>query len=206
MAKAYYSCPQCAGDVLVLAGSGKEATSRAEFLQKRGDLCDECKKKELANEQAIKAAAATDANRAAGLPTLTGSAKQIAWAEQIRAKTIPMLEYILIALDFLEKEKAAGGQEAEEWRSKATKWEHSLPNDYQLINHKAWVCAQMGLNSKSFSVLLELVRNESNSDWWISNKNTSVEMLCLKLKDEIGFQPKEESPLRPRLRPHPRTK
>lgn len=49
-------------------------------------LCPDCYAAKLAAERAAESAAAAEAAKTAGLPALTGSEKQIAWAEAIRAK------------------------------------------------------------------------------------------------------------------------
>ena len=62
-----------------LYGKGSERESRAAWLERQP--CLQCKRDAELN-------AALNANQEAGLPALTGSEKQIAWAEQIRAKVI----------------------------------------------------------------------------------------------------------------------
>ncbi len=49
-------------------------------------LCPDCYRAKLDAERAAEAAVAAEAAKAGGLPALTGTPKQVAWAESIRAK------------------------------------------------------------------------------------------------------------------------
>lgn len=72
-----------------LYGPGRTRTWRAERLA--DEPCEACK---TAAREAENAAAAA-ANREAGLPALTGTEKQIAWAETIRAHKLDILARVL---------------------------------------------------------------------------------------------------------------
>lgn len=65
-----------------LYGKTSERQRRIEDAQYR--LCPDCYRAE-------QLAKATETNEAAGLPALTGTEKQITWAEQIRAKAMSQL-------------------------------------------------------------------------------------------------------------------
>lgn len=54
--------------------------------------CPKCAKAAREAENAAKNAEAAEANKAANLPTLTGTLKQIAWAESIRAEKLAYLK------------------------------------------------------------------------------------------------------------------
>ena len=58
-------------------------------------LCEDCYKAEQNAKHAAENAAAAKANKAAALPELTGTPKQIAWAESIRAAKIAELDGIM---------------------------------------------------------------------------------------------------------------
>ncbi len=58
-------------------------------------LCEDCYKAEQNAKHAAENAAAAEANKAAALPELTGTPKQIAWAESIRAAKIAELDGLL---------------------------------------------------------------------------------------------------------------
>lgn len=85
MAKYEVTCPSCgAGYTVQLYGPGRD---REWKLENWDWTCDECKEKARQDENARAAAA----NAEAGLPPLTGSEKQIAWAETIRAQKLDTL-------------------------------------------------------------------------------------------------------------------
>lgn len=62
-------------------------------------LCPECYSAKLAADRAAASAAAAEQAKASGLPALTGSDKQIAWAETIRAKAADQLAALSAKLD-----------------------------------------------------------------------------------------------------------
>lgn len=89
MAKYDVECPKCNTSYTVqLYGPGRD---REWKLENFDWTCDDCKEK-ARQEENQKAAAA---NADAGLPALTGSEKQIAWAETIRKQKISTLEEAL---------------------------------------------------------------------------------------------------------------
>lgn len=81
MARGYYKCATCGESVVVYGRNRREADSRTAWHESRGSLCTECERAEFDKQNAE----AAESNAAAGLPPLTGSNKQIAWAETIRA-------------------------------------------------------------------------------------------------------------------------
>ena len=92
MARSYYTCPECGvNEIRVDGHNRRRADSLAAWHLAQGHICQDCrdKKRQQANM------AASEANAAAGLPTLTGSGAQILWAESIRAQKISYLDQIL---------------------------------------------------------------------------------------------------------------
>lgn len=86
MAKYEVTCPTCEETYTVnLTGPHKDREWR---LENWDWTCDECREK-ARQEENRKAA---EANTAAGLPPLTGSEKQVAWAETIRKQKIATLD------------------------------------------------------------------------------------------------------------------
>ena len=74
-------------------------TAREYRVANWSGLCDDCK--------AAEGRKAGDANTAAGLVALTGSEKQIAWAEQIRAKLLPLyVDFVGVQAPKLDAENA----------------------------------------------------------------------------------------------------
>ena len=70
---------------------GKMAQRERTIERALDRLCHDCYASKLAEERAAESAAAAEAAKDAGLPELTGSEKQIAWAESIRAKQVAEL-------------------------------------------------------------------------------------------------------------------
>src|SRR5690554_156523 len=79
-----YSCGH--SDTIQLYGKTRDREWRLAREQEK--LCPECWKKYREEERAKENAKAAEANKAAGLPTLEGTEKQIAWAETIRKSMI----------------------------------------------------------------------------------------------------------------------
>jgi len=69
-----------------LYGKHKDRERKIEWLQDQP--CTDCWKSEQEKSRAAENAQAKVDNAAAGLPALTGSDRQIAWAESIRAKAL----------------------------------------------------------------------------------------------------------------------
>jgi hypothetical protein len=90
MAKASFPCAQCGASITV-GGPGynrKRADDLAAWKQSRNEVCVDCWKAEQAEQHQQDA----QQNAAAGLPALTGSEKQILWAEGIRAQKLAALD------------------------------------------------------------------------------------------------------------------
>lgn len=68
--------------------NGRDAIAEREARK----LCPACYQAKLAADRAAESAAAAEQAKAAGLPALIGSPKQIAWAESIRAKQLAQLQ------------------------------------------------------------------------------------------------------------------
>lgn len=84
MAKASYQCAECGASCQVTGYNRREADSLAAHREAQGAVCTECWQK----RQAVVHQSDAERNAAADLPTLTGSQKQVAWAETIRAQQI----------------------------------------------------------------------------------------------------------------------
>lgn len=77
-------------------------------------LCDDCYKAQQQAERDAKNAESAKANAEAHLPTLTGTPKQIAWAETIRAEKIKKLNEILASIEALKAKRALSEIEVEQ--------------------------------------------------------------------------------------------
>jgi len=82
MARSYFQCAECGADIAVYGRNRDDADRLAGWHESNRTLCRECQEK----QHAVENAEAAKINAAANLPPLTGSQKQIAWAETLRAK------------------------------------------------------------------------------------------------------------------------
>ena len=75
-----------------------------EWRQKKEEekLCSDCYRAELDAKRAAESAAAAEAAKEAGLPTLVGSEKQVAWAETIRQKAMTHIQAMRLEADATE--------------------------------------------------------------------------------------------------------
>jgi hypothetical protein len=85
MARGFYSCPACGNDIKVEGFNRRDVDSRIAYAERQGRTCWACDKK--AGQAAGAAFAAANA-----LPAPTGSDKQIAWAESLRANAIRAID------------------------------------------------------------------------------------------------------------------
>lgn len=85
MARAYYTCPECNLNVEVEGRNRSDANRKAEWFAQSGRVCRDCANK-AATEDGIQFAKENN------LPELTGTPKQIAWAESIRKTLLESLD------------------------------------------------------------------------------------------------------------------
>lgn len=74
---------------VTLFGPTKDRYRRIEWLETRE--CDECYKEGIAAEKAAESARAAERQTALGLPELSGSDKQVAWALVLRQRVLERL-------------------------------------------------------------------------------------------------------------------
>lgn len=84
MARSSYPCADCGLDIPIVARSRRDVDGLVAWHQRQGHRCRDCDTRARATANASAAAA----NAAAGLPPLSGSAAQIAWAESLRAAVL----------------------------------------------------------------------------------------------------------------------
>lgn len=111
MAKAYANCTceTCGSkfEKIMYGTNRRDADSKAEWAERTFTECPECEEKRVRAEREAENAAAEVKSREAGLPPLTGSEKQTAWATTIRQK---IYDTFTAALD--EKERRVAENEA----------------------------------------------------------------------------------------------
>ncbi|MDD4422527.1 MAG: hypothetical protein PHD46_05785, partial [Eubacteriales bacterium] len=92
-----YSCGH--DGVVSIFGPGKDREWKLRYEEEK--LCPDCYKKHLEQEQIRQNEASAKVNQEAGLPSLSGSEKQIAWAETIRANLLREIEKVTQSADRL---------------------------------------------------------------------------------------------------------
>lgn len=107
MAKATYKCTRCAGLVEIIGQNRRLADERAEYLGANGGLCNTCWQADRDAARAAETAAAADKAVAIGLPALTGSDKQVAWATTLRGKMVEKLDELVAYATKFAAEHAA---------------------------------------------------------------------------------------------------
>ena len=115
-----------------------------------GRLCTKCWKAEKDEQRAKESAEAAEQAKASGLPELTGSEKQVAWAERIRAEILSEFT--------IEKVKA--------WCINAMPPIKSAPDDNDL---KSVMKSEF---DDSAILIFSEVREQSSAGWWIDRRHT----------------------------------
>ena len=91
MARSFFTCPSCGESGEVYGRNRRDADYQAKRAEEAGRLCAACYARQLEAERAAENAAAAEATAQLGLPDLTGSPKQVAWATTLRDKGLPKL-------------------------------------------------------------------------------------------------------------------
>lgn len=159
MAKAYFKCP-CGESVQIVGRNRSDADRLAKWHESQGHLCPACEESRRAADNA----AAAEENRAAGLPDLIGSDRQIAWAELIRSKMQPEI------LANAERGRALLARiEARDYPADRT------PADVER--------ATAEINRNLLGV--DIIRAQRRASWWIDNRFNMFAGLLASLRSEI---------------------
>lgn len=152
-----YSCGH-SGYLSLFSGNDKKRAKDAAYYGAR-NICPACK----AAADAAKSAQAAEMAKLAGLPTLTGTPKQIAWAETIRAQVLPRLSEIqhvaLQAIDqsFAESADADGS-----------------------------ICGTRHAAARDALIALILdVRDQPKADWWIDHRGGNGARVAIWIADKF---------------------
>lgn len=151
MAKSYAHCatPDCTNTILFIEQNRKAADRKAEWAESQGFICSECQEKPRQKENAK----AAQQNQAAGLPELTGSDKQIAWAEKIRAEKLETIRQAKAGeLDRIRFEAYFGG-------------------NYQAI----------AIDDVNIDYAIELITAQTAASWWIDHREKKVGVVLREL-------------------------
>lgn len=151
-----YSCAHT--ETVRLIGPHRDREWRLSKME--GQLCPECYRARLAEERAARSAEAAEANAAAELPELTGSAKQIAWAETIRKDKIDRIEAAI---------EAADKDPEPEYRRIAS----------SVLIDSRFRRMRVSTEAPELQQGLDWVLGQSSAHWWIENRERRPEDLLL---------------------------
>jgi hypothetical protein len=182
---AKYTITHVCGHTATLQLFGKSRDRQWHIDKAEQDICSDCwKAKQI---EADKQAA--EQNAAIGLPALTGTEKQILWAEKIRADKLAMLDKI-------------PGMAAYEVDAYWT-WHH-LRDAISKDDEKA-ISAQCESRADLFRVAIQLpimqkslalLREQTKASWWIDNRDTKLSAILAELlRNMPAEQPAENKPL-----------
>lgn len=144
---------------------------------KDNKLCPECYReaKELhQKEESLKAATA---NSEAGLPPLTGTEKQIAWAETIRAERIKEIDAATASYDDKLKNMAD--------KNLMDKANARALEDGFLSLEDAFICGKEATKA---------IKGITSAHWWIDNRSSNTGHILVDKAKEIAKTRKEQAP------------
>lgn len=194
MAKAQFHCAEC-GDLVTIVGRNRsDADRKAKWHEAEGHLCDECEAKRLAEENAVAAAQNADA----GLPALSGSDKQVAWAESIRQSMLghlermaPMMRLMISAVHMesaTQEQRSTIHDKIIELLNQYDGIERSLlAGDYQYVMIEAQ-------HADRYDAFLDVMRRQTRASWWIDNRNQRPTRLIEAMADAIDAEMAERKP------------
>lgn len=170
-------------ETVALFGKSKDRDWQIEKLE--GKICQECW-----HDQQIEAdKIAAEQNAASGLPELTGSEKQILWAEKIRADKLAVLE-TLPTLPIYEMDAWWSWHHLKDFISKEQEKEISAQCEDKGDLFK--VAIQLPILQKGLVVL----KAQAKASWWIDNRDTKLSAIIADLLKAIpAEQPAENKPL-----------
>ncbi|MEE7625400.1 hypothetical protein V3O24_04440 [Methylobacter sp. Wu8] len=162
MAKSHIYCATdgCSNRITLIGHNRKEADRKAEWAQVQGFICEDCKQNQR-DQAAVKAA---DQNAAIGLPALTGSDKQIAWAEKLRAEKLDTIT------------KALSGD---------------MPRLHidAYWGTSGWRQEAIAIDDANTSYAVELLKQQTRASWWIDQRESKIGFI---LRDLFVAHPPEQ--------------
>ena len=181
MAKSSFPCAECGAQVQLVERNRAQADRSAAWHASQGHVCDDCKAKHLAAENAAAAAA----NAAAGLPELTGSPKQAAWAETIRRETLAFAEKLDPILSLIQDADQARSRAAE-LRPQILVLLEAFGNLKPLAQDVAdSMLREVGPHAR-FVTFQALLRNKTRASWWIDHREYTLTGIAKRMLEEIA--------------------
>jgi hypothetical protein len=139
-----------------LYGPGRDRSRRAEWMA--GNLCSECYQAELQRQRAEEAEQAKEQAQRAGLPDLTGSEKQVEWAERLRAAFVGVEAATQSTIVY---QAIQGGHPDDEALSEALL--QRFGGDQQ--------AACNACDEAVLPLFWEAVASQTSAAWWIDNRH-----------------------------------
>jgi hypothetical protein len=187
MAKSYATCatPECGNRILFIEQNRKLADRKAAWAESQGYICSECQEKQRI-EVDRKAA---EQNAALGRPCLTGTEKQILWAEKIRADKLALLDKIP-GMAAYEVDGYWAWHHLRDFISKAE--EEATAAQCETKGDLFKVAIQLPVLQKG----LALLKAQTKASWWIDNRDTKLSAILAELLRSLPIeQPAENKPL-----------
>lgn len=170
MAKSYFHCAGCGESVLTVGRNRSEADRQAAWHEEQEHLCEDCQ----ASRRAEEGAAAVARSAEAGLPALTGSDKQIAWAAQLREQALALLADALPLVQHrLERsDEAATDAELAALRQRYVDRPHELAlvADHARALFLAVDWREPGAAAR-LHALVQVIRAQTSAHWWIDHRS-----------------------------------
>jgi hypothetical protein len=140
--------------------------------------CLDCKRREDEESLAAANAEAAASNAEDGLPSLTGTEKQIAWAESIRKE---LLERCAKGIETIEANKAKVNSDPEEYA-------HVIDR----LNQDGFSSFDEFVSLAAAAV--ERLKAEEKASWWIDNRGESVDVIVKKKAKELKAEAIDTAP------------
>lgn len=195
MAKASFNCAECDASVQIVGRNRSEADRKAAWHEEQGHVCAECESKHRAEENAK----AAQANQESGLPSLTGSDKQTAWAETIRKdmleRAVKIGELIAVAksAEHLESLSADGRAEV---KTEFSKLLAAISDAERYALHHTFDETIRAIGTaERYAAFLTVLRGQPRASWWIDNRDIKLARIAVNLRDDIDQATAESKPV-----------
>ncbi|EHP89591.1 hypothetical protein [Methylorubrum extorquens] len=158
----------CEGHCHVEARSRRDADYRAKKLAERGWTCRDCDNREAAARA-----------EAAGLPTLEGSEKQVAWAITLREPIMSHIDAMVPgAVDMLR----SGPERLHCLSTTVQQWTHELAT----LMHRT--------SEAAVREAIEAIRSETDARFWIDGRNETLPKLVAAAVERLAEEARAMSP------------
>lgn len=186
MAKTSFACADCGTSVVVAGRNRSEADRRAAWHQSKGHVCAACEAKDRAAQNA--AAAATNTEK--GLPALTGSERQVAWAETIRLSKMARVRMFGKLIDMMQSLEHMESLNAEQREALRADIKQEIDNIDSGVNRESVRRQCLHLmhtvgSARRYATLVEIMERQTRASWWIDHRDTPIDAIALDLADDI---------------------